>query len=141
MFYSRRPSLENLQHLIWSGRYAVKAHAVRHAISEGFTEHDIVTTLERGRELAVYPEDARMLVLGYINVSAQLRLPLHVVIEFSHNFVDVVTAYIPNDPYRVVSRERVAILIEHGPHSVRERLHDPRAKPKPRPRAARAWKA
>ena len=141
MFYSRRPSLEQLQDLIWSGRYAIKAHAVRHAISEGFTERDIVTSLERGRELAVYPEDSRMLVLGYIHVSGTLRLPLHVVIEFSPNFLDVVTAYIPDDPYRIVSRERVAILIEHGPRTTRERLHDPHAKPKARPRAARAWRA
>jgi hypothetical protein len=140
-FTSRRFSLEDLQPLVWDGRYAIKPHAVRHAIAEGFTEADIVATLERGREMAIYPEDARMLVLGYIAISPQLRIPLHVVVELTPNrWLDVVTAFIPDNPYRVISRERLAILLQYGPRQVRERVFDPRAKSKPRNRAARAWR-
>jgi hypothetical protein len=114
-------------------RYAVKCHAARHARAEGFTETDMVHVLENGRELAVYPEDSRMLVLGYITFSPQLRIPLHVVVDYSgYRWLDIVTAYIPDQPYRVVSRERVAILVSED----RERTIRPR-EPRSRPRGLR----
>jgi hypothetical protein len=129
----RRQTLQDLQELIWCGRYSVKSHAARHARAEGFTEADIVHTLQNGRELAVYPEDGRMLVLGYIIISPQLRIPLHVVLDYSpYRWIDVVTAYIPDQPYRIVSRERVAILVSED----RERTIRPREmRSKPR-----AWR-
>jgi hypothetical protein len=114
-----RSSLIDLQEHLWHGRYAVKSHAARHARAEGFTETDIVHVLEHGRELAIYPEDARMLVLGYVHFGSQLSIPLHVVVDYSqYNWLDIVTAYIPEQPYRVVSRERVAILVSED----RERI-------------------
>ena len=132
-----RRRLEDLQDLIWGGRYSVKLHAAQHARAEGFTEADIVETLLNGRELAVYPQDQRMLLLGYINVSKYLKIPLHVVVDYSpYRWVDVVTAYIPDQPYRVISRERVAILISnHDRYS--DRVINPRAQPRQRPRAWR----
>jgi hypothetical protein len=137
----KRRTLEEFHRLLWEGRYTVKPHAVRHAIAEGFTEADIVHTLEHGRELAVYPEDSRMLVLGYIAVSPQLRIPLHVVLDYSpHRWLDIVTAFIPENPYRVMSRERVAILLSHDREERRERTVRPQAQRGPRPRAARAWR-
>ena len=138
---SKRFSIEDLQPLMWDGRYAIRPHAVRHAISEGFTEADIVETIERGREMAIYPEDSRMLILGYITISPQLRIPLHVVVEITpKRWLDVVTAFIPDNPYRVISRERLAILVQYGPRHTRERVFDPNAKPKTRNRTARAWR-
>ncbi|HWG85777.1 MAG TPA: hypothetical protein VNT60_09875 [Deinococcales bacterium] len=137
----KRCTLEDLRPLVWEGRYTVKSHATRHAIAEGFTERDIVATLEQGRELAVYPEDGRMLVLGYLTISPQLRIPLHVVVDYSpYKWLDVVTAFIPDDPYRVMSRERVAILVRHGRHEPREHTVRPNAPRKTRPRVARAWR-
>ena len=133
-----RRTLDELRPLIWEGRYAVKSHAARHAIAEGFTEVDIVRTLETGRELAIYPEDGRMLVLGYITVG-QLRIPLHVVVDYSgYRWLDVVTAFIPDNPYRVMSRERVAILVQNDRGTVRERQVGPRRAPRSRPRAWRS---
>jgi hypothetical protein len=131
-----RRRLEDLQDLIWGGRYSIKPHAARHARAEGFTEADIVETLLAGRELAVYPEDSRMLLLGYIHVSPQLRIPLHVVVDYSpYRWLDIVTAFIPDQPYRVISRERVAILVQHDRS---ERTINPRAQqPRQRPRAWR----
>ncbi len=126
----RRDSLIDLQELIWHGRYSVKSHAARHARAEGFTETDMIHVLEHGRELAVYPEDKRMLVLGYISFSPQLRIPLHVVVDYSpYRWLDIVTAYIPDQPYRVVSRERVAILVsEEKERTIRPR--DNRSRPR-----------
>lgn len=137
----KRRTLEEFHPLLWDGRYTIKPHAVRHAIAEGFTETDIVRTLEHGRELAVYPEDSRMLVLGYISVSPQLKIPLHVVLDYSpHRWLDVVTAFIPENPYRVMSRERVAILLSRHGEATRERVVRPGPERKPRPRAARSWR-
>ncbi len=111
----RRParrSLDELRPFVRDGRYRIGPHAVRHALSEGFTERDVVMTLLHGRELARYLDDRRLLVLGWLPVSPQVRLPLHVVAEYGRpRWVDVVTAFIPADPHRVVSRRRLAELV------------------------------
>ena len=134
----KRRTLEELRPLVWEGRYAVKLHAARHAIAEGFTETDIIRAIEHGRELAIYPEDSRMLVLGYIHVSPQLRIPLHVVVDYSpYRWIDVVTAFIPENPYRVMSRDRVAVLLRHDRGEPRERTVRPKANARPKPRAWR----
>ncbi len=104
--------LAELVPLVREGRYRIGPHVARHMRAEGFTELDVVRAIEYGRELAVYPEDARMLVFGYIVVSPRLKLPLHVVLEYARpRFLDVVTAFIPNEPHRVYSRARLAALL------------------------------
>jgi hypothetical protein len=95
----RRParrSLEELRPFVRDGRYRIGPHAARHALTEGFTERDVVMTLLHGRELARYLDDRRLLVLGWLPVSRTVRLPLHVVAEYGRpRWVDVVTAFIP----------------------------------------------
>ncbi len=104
--------LSDLVPYLREGRYRLGPHVARHMRAEGFTELDVVRAVEYGRELAVYPEDARMLVLGYIVVSPRLKLPLHVVLEYGKpRFVDIVTAFIPREPHRVYSRARLALLV------------------------------
>lgn len=108
----KRRVLDDLRPLVRDGRYRVARHATRHAAAEGFTERDIVATILHGRELVRYLEDERLLVLGWVPVSPQVRLPLHVVLEFSKpRFVDVVTAFIPRDPHRAPSRARLAEVL------------------------------
>lgn len=122
----RRPavrSLEELRPYVRDGRYRLGPHATRHALTEGFTERDVVMTLLHGRELARYLDDRRLLVLGWLPAGRQVRLPLHVVAEYGRpRWVDVVTAFIPRDPHRVVSRRRLAQMLRHRvegtqPHS------------------------
>ena len=101
--------LEDLLPHIREGRYRLGPHAAKHMLQEGFREQDILSALLWGRELAIYPEDERMLVLGYMVFPPRLRLPLHVVLEYSTpRHVDIVTAFIPRETYRVYSRARVA---------------------------------
>jgi hypothetical protein len=67
-----------------------------------------------GRELVRYLEDERLLALGFIRASATVKIPLHVVLEYSKpRWVDVVTAFVPKDAYRVVSRTRLAELLRY----------------------------
>jgi hypothetical protein len=113
----RRPArrtLDDLRPHVRDGRYRLGPHAVRHAHTEGFDERDVVMTLLHGRELARYLDDHRLLVLGWLPVSAAVRLPLHVVAAYDRpRWVDVVTAFVPRDPHRVISRRRLAELLRH----------------------------
>lgn len=104
--------LKDLLPHIKEGRYRLGPHVAKHMRQEGFTEWDVLRALEWGRELAIYPEDQRMLVLGYMVFPPRLRLPLHVVLEYTPpRHVTLVTAFIPKEPYRVYSRARLAALL------------------------------
>ncbi|HEX2864919.1 MAG TPA: DUF4258 domain-containing protein [Deinococcales bacterium] len=137
----RKLTLDDLKPHIWDGRYRILPHAARHAISEGFTEKDIVHTLETGRELAIYPEDERVLILGYIRVSAEIAVPLHVVVELERGRLNVITAFIPQHPYRVISRQRLAIILGHERETPRERTVVPGPRRGVRGKPGRPWKA
>lgn len=117
MSAKKRPkvrTLEELQPLIREGRYRIGTHAVRHAACEGFTEKDIVGSLLYGRELVRYLEDERLLVLGFIHPSPEVKIPLHVVVEYAKpRWLDIVTAFIPEEAHRVVSRTRLAEMIRY----------------------------
>jgi len=120
----RRRVLDDLRPLVRDGRYRLVRHAVRHAATEGFTERDIVATVLHGRELVRYVEDERLLVLGWLPVSAEVNLPLHVVLEFAKpRFVDVVTAFIPRDPHRPLSRSRLAEVLRWDGHEPFAEMH------------------
>ena len=122
----RRPkkrTLEELRPLVRDGRYRICPHALRHAMCEGFTEQDMVGAVLYGKELLRYTQDARLLVLGYIHPSPQVKIPLHVVLEYAKpRHVDVVTAFIPLEAHRVVSRARLAEMLRHDRHEPAVRL-------------------
>ena len=104
--------LEELLPLIREGRYRIGNHVARHMLQEGFIEHDVLQAVEWGREMAVYPEDGRMLVLGYMIFPPNLKLPLHVVLDYTHNrHIDIVTAFMPKKPHQVYSRGRIAAIL------------------------------
>jgi hypothetical protein len=110
----KRRTLHDLRPLVRAGQYRLGPHAQRHAATEGFTELDVVATVLHGRELMRYLHDQRLLVLGWVPVSASVRIPLHVVLEYrKQRWVDVVTAFIPSEPHRAVSRTRLAELLRH----------------------------
>ena len=112
-----RPRVRTLQDLkphMREGRYRIGPHATKHAACEGFTERDIVATVLYGRELLRYSQDERLLVLGWISPSPTVKIPLHVVLEYAKpRWVDVVTAFIPNEAHRVVSRARLAEMLRY----------------------------
>lgn len=113
----RKRTLDDLRPLVRNGRYRICPHANKHATCEGFTEQDIVATVLYGRELMRYVQDERLLVLGFISPSPGVRIPLHVVLEYrTARWVDIVTAFIPLEPHRVVSRTRLAEALRHDRH-------------------------
>lgn len=113
----RKRTLNELKPLVRDGLYRIGPHASKHATCEGFTERDIVATIHYGRELMRYTQDERLLVLGFISPSPDVRIPLHVVLDYSKpRWVDVVTAFIPIEPHRVVSRGRLAEALRYDRH-------------------------
>jgi len=115
----RLRTLKELQPLIKVGKYRLGTHAKKHARAEGFSEKDIVYALLHGKELLRYQEDERLLVLGYMHISPEVTIPLHVIVEYATpRRVDIVTAFIPKDPNRVISRTRLAELLRYDKHKV-----------------------
>ena len=57
-----------IQHLISSGAYRVRLHAVRHMIEEGFDERQMLEALVgRLSLIEEYPDELSFLVLGFFN--------------------------------------------------------------------------
>ncbi len=109
--------LEQLRPLVREGRYRIGSHANKHAMCEGFSEQDMVEVMLAGNELLHYWQDKRLLVLGYIELSASVKIPLHVVMEYTKpRWVDIVTAFIPEEPHQITSRTRLAELSRHDRH-------------------------
>lgn len=102
-------TLDDLRPLVAEGKYRVGPHAWQHAACEGFVEKDMVAAALFGQELLRYVEDERLLALGFIYMSASVKIPLHVVLEYAKpRWVDIVTAYIPQNAHRPTSRARLA---------------------------------
>jgi hypothetical protein len=109
--------LEQLRPFIREGRYRIGSHATKHATCEGFSEQDMVEVMLTGNELLHYWQDKRLLVLGYIQLSSTVKIPLHVVMEYGKpRWVDIVTAFIPEEPHQITSRARLAELSRHDRH-------------------------
>ena len=93
--------LEWLKALAGTGGFRIRPHTTRHMFKEGILERDIVeAVIGKCRMLERYDEVSRCLVLGYFQLSANVRAPLHLVFEYSRaDAVDIVTAYIPQKPW------------------------------------------
>jgi hypothetical protein len=130
---SKKPkirSLEDLRPLILEGQYRIGPHAFRHSMCEGFTEQDMVGSLLYGRELLRYTQDQRLLVLGYIHPSPSVKIPLHVVADYAkQKWVDIVTAFIPQEAHQITSRARLAEMLRYDRHEPREERVGPNVLP------------
>ena len=100
--------LEYIRALTEAGHYLVKNHATRHMFAEGFSVNDAIAALTgKLRVLERYPDEARCLVIGYFQMSATVRVPLHIVVEHSSpDEIEIITAYIPQKPWRLTPWQR-----------------------------------
>jgi len=86
---------EAVRSQVQHGNYAVRPHAMQHAVKEGFSVTDLVHAVLHGVLVEEYPERQRGLV--YANISVEdVVMPLHVVCEHRglDRPVDFVTAYV-----------------------------------------------
>ena len=100
--------LENIKKLVQARKYRIRLHAVRHMIEEGFDERDLLEALGgKSRILERYSNEMRCLILGYFTLTERLRIPLHVVCDYSNpTLVDIITAYVPQKPWWITPAKR-----------------------------------
>ena len=93
--------LAGIKALVAAQRYRVRVHAVRHMLEEGFDENDLIAALTiRSKIVEDYPDESRCLILGYFSFSENAISPLHIICDYaSSERVDLVTAYIPQQPW------------------------------------------
>ncbi len=100
--------LNRIKTLVAANRYRVRIHAVRHMIEEGFDEESLLASLGgKSRILENYAAEMRCLVLGHFISVEDIRMPLHIVCDYSdRGCVDLVTAYVPQKPWWVTPSRR-----------------------------------
>ncbi|MGH9801436.1 MAG: DUF4258 domain-containing protein [Blastocatellia bacterium] len=92
--------LERMKVLANAGKLRVRIHAARHMAEEDFSVADMAEAIAgKSRILENYPEQLRCLVVGFFQVSENVKSPLHLVCEYpQENDLEIVTAYIPQKP-------------------------------------------
>lgn len=95
---------KNIQEAAKNWNYALRPHAIRHMLAEGFNENDIIDAIKNGKIIEYYIEEDRCLITGTFQISPTIKEALHVVIDYwseseAIEWVDIVTAYIPRHPF------------------------------------------
>ena len=88
--------IEALRRQVTDANFALKPHAMQHAVKEGFTEDDIVHVALNGVIVELYPERKRCLLCADVIIEG-LPMPLHLVCEHYRPDEPVifVTAHVP----------------------------------------------
>lgn len=104
---------ELIRKRVKAGNYLIKAHAVQHALKEGFERKHIVEAVLNGKIIEEYVDEQRVLVCGRTTLSVNVVIYLHVVCEYADPvYIEFVTAYIPDQeiwqspPFRRRKRRR-----------------------------------
>lgn len=100
--------IDALRLRVAEGDFAIRSHAMQHAVKEGFTQEDMIQVVLQGAVVETYPERERCLLYADIFIEGH-RMPLHVVCEHrkAEAPVDLVTAYIPSEEeWETPSRRR-----------------------------------
>ena len=105
--------INTLRKRVQAGNYLIKAHAVQHALKEGFERRHMTEAILTGAVIEEYPDEQRALICGSITLSESPEVYLHVVCEYADEvYVEFVTAYIPDElewaspPFRRRRRRR-----------------------------------
>ena len=87
-----------LRHQVASDNFALRPHAMQHAVKEGFSRDDVAYAVLAGMVVESYPERKRCLFYADVVVEG-VTMPLHVICEHHEpqEPLDVVTAYVPSE--------------------------------------------
>jgi len=91
-------NLAALRKQVREENFAIRPHAMQHAVKEGFTGRDMIAVVLLGSVIEVYPTRRRCLICANVTIEG-LEMSLHVLCEhlWSDGPVDFVTAYIPSE--------------------------------------------
>ena len=88
--------IELLRRRIRKGDYLIRAHAIQHALKEGFEHKHMIAVVLTGSIIEEYPDDERVLLGAEVALAEKVKVDLHVVCEYSDPvYAEFVTAYIP----------------------------------------------
>lgn len=90
-------TIEEIKSKINHGNYLIKNHAIFHALKEGFERKNMLEAIEYGKIIEDYAFENRLLICGTTNLTEKISIYLHVVCEYSDDYVEFVTAYIPDE--------------------------------------------
>lgn len=85
--------ISTIRKKIKTGDFNIVDHALTEAFKDGISVNDIIYCINNGKIIETYPERKRCLVFSMINFD----IPLHVVIDYSSEAIDIITAYIPDN--------------------------------------------
>ncbi len=95
----REFNLAMIRQQVQEEHYSIRSHTVDHMVKEGFDEPHVLQTVLTGQVLEEYLSACRCLIFGFFDLSPDVTLPLHVVVDYvDPERVDIVTAYIPGKP-------------------------------------------
>lgn len=57
----------------------------------------MLEAIEQGKIIENYPLESRLLICGITHLTEKISIYLHVVCEYSDEYVEFVTAYIPDE--------------------------------------------
>jgi hypothetical protein len=90
--------IETIRERVRAGNYLAKAHAIQHALKEGFERKHMVEAVLNGKIIEEYPEEQRVLICSRVTLLENIVIYLHVVCEYADAiYVEFVTAYIPDE--------------------------------------------
>jgi hypothetical protein len=92
-------TIEQIRNIINQGNYLIKSHAIFHALKEGFERKNMLEAIEHGKIIENYPLENRLLICGTTFLTENISIYLHVVCEYSDEYVEFVTAYVPDELY------------------------------------------
>jgi len=97
--------LQQIKTLFAEKKFRLGSHAIRHMNEEGFDQPELAEAIDGDcRILESYADESRCLLLGYFQMSQNVRCPIHIICDFTDAFameprVDIVTVYLPQKPW------------------------------------------
>lgn len=74
------------------GDFNIVDHALTEAFKDGVSVNDIIYCINNGKVIESYPDRKRCLIFSMLNFD----ILLHVVVDYSSDEIDIITAYIPD---------------------------------------------
>ena len=84
--------ISSIRDKIASGKFNIVDHALTEAFKDGISINDIIYCVNNGKIIEEYPDRKRCLIFSMLNFD----IPLHVVVDYSSDEIDILTAYIPD---------------------------------------------
>ncbi len=84
--------ITTIRKIVDAGDFTIVDHALTEAFKDGISITDIIFCIKRGKIIETYPDRKRCLIFFKL----KLDIPLHVVVDYSSEEIDITTVYIPD---------------------------------------------